>query len=304
MELFKNREEFEQIVNLTSEHFGIDNALIEKDYYVTCFLKRANDVIPGLVFKGGTSLSKCYGIIDRFSEDLDLTLDLEHFSQSKKRNALRLLINICEELNLTLVNRQKIEKHTHGNFNLYEIEYPNLYKSSDVDSGLKVEMTYIQRVYPCEKRKASSYITDFLLYNGNIDIIEEYHLEPFEVQVQSLERTLIDKVFALCDYYLLDSSNRNSRHIYDISKILETVNLDNQELKLLVDKVRKERKTNRTCVSAQDGVNISLLLREIISKQSFKKDYEGITMKLLMKQVGYDEAIEALEKIIKSKLFD
>ena len=49
-------------------------AIIEKDYYVTLVLKEIATRNPDIVFKGGTSLSKCYKIIDRFSEDIDLNI--------------------------------------------------------------------------------------------------------------------------------------------------------------------------------------------------------------------------------------
>ena len=49
--------------------------VIEKDYYVTMLLKLLSDKIPYIVFKGGTSLSKCYKVIKRFSEDIDITID-------------------------------------------------------------------------------------------------------------------------------------------------------------------------------------------------------------------------------------
>lgn len=66
---------FSDAILAASEYWNIAPALIEKDYYVTLILKRLNEEIPGLLFKGGTSLSKCYKLIDRFSEDIDLTLD-------------------------------------------------------------------------------------------------------------------------------------------------------------------------------------------------------------------------------------
>lgn len=56
MELFEHEEEFVQIISLASEYYGMDAALIEKDYFVTLFLKKAKEEVPGLVFKGGTSL--------------------------------------------------------------------------------------------------------------------------------------------------------------------------------------------------------------------------------------------------------
>lgn len=303
MELHKNQEEFLQSIKMASEYFGMDSALIEKDYFVTLFLRMANKAIPGLVFKGGTSLSKCYKIIDRFSEDLDLTLDTEHFSQGQRRASVKALMDVCAELGLDLVNREQIEQHTHGNYNCYQIEYPIVFASDGITTGLKVEMTYIQKSYPYETVKASSYIADFLANNGNADLITEYGMEPFEVQVQSLERTLIDKVFALGDYYLSGELQRTSRHIYDLSRLLTRVDLSAPELKPLVNSVRSDRKTNKTCLSAQDGVDVSWLLQKIVDEGAFRKDYEDSTMKLLTKPVGYGEAIVAIEKIVESHIF-
>ena len=87
MMLHNDKERFTEAVVSTGLQEGIPNALVEKDYYVTTILKSLNDEIPGLLFKGGTSLAKCYDVIDRFSEDVDLTLDKEHFTQGQKRDA-------------------------------------------------------------------------------------------------------------------------------------------------------------------------------------------------------------------------
>ena len=304
MKLHKNKVRFVEAITATSAMFGIEPALVEKDYFVTLFLRKAVERIPGLVFKGGTSLSKCYNLIDRFSEDIDLTLDDEHFTQSKKRNSIIDLITICEELGLELTNKEAIENHTHGNFNCYDISYPIIFPSEDVKSGLKVEMTYIQKCYPHEQAVATSYIGEFFAKNGNERVVAEYELNAFTVQVQSLERTLVDKVFAICDYYLSGNTVRNSRHIYDISKLLTKVDISACNLKSLVENVRKDRKPNKTCVSAQDGVIISELLGQIVSTEFFKQDYNETTLRLLTKTVYYDEAIKSLQVIIDSGLFD
>ena len=75
--LHKDRENFEQVILKVSEETGIDASIVEKDYYVTLFLKRIVEVIPNIIFKGGTSLSKCYKLIKRFSEDIDLNIEVE-----------------------------------------------------------------------------------------------------------------------------------------------------------------------------------------------------------------------------------
>ena len=304
MKLHNDKERFQEAIRATSTMFGIEPALVEKDYFVTLFLRKAVERIPGLVFKGGTSLSKCYNLIDRFSEDIDLTLDDEHFTQSKKRNSIKALIAVCDELGLELINKKTIEKHTHGNFNCYDIRYPIIFPSEDVKTELKVEMTYIQKCYPHEQGKATSYIGEFFAKNGNGRVVTEYELDAFTVQVQSLERTLVDKVFAICDYYLSENTLRNSRHIYDISKLLTKVDVSDSNLKLLVENVRNDRKPNKTCLSAQDGANVPELLKKIVETEFFRQDYDETTLKLLTGTVSYDEAIKSLQTVIGSGLFE
>lgn len=58
MRLHDDKARFSDAVIAASAEFGIDPALVEKDYFVTLFLKKASERIPGLVFKGGTSLSE------------------------------------------------------------------------------------------------------------------------------------------------------------------------------------------------------------------------------------------------------
>ena len=119
--------------------------------------------------------------------------------------------------------------------------------------------------------------------------------------MQTAERTLIDKLFALGDYYLADKVTEHSRHIYDIYKLLNVVDL-NYDLKALAVEVAAERKTHSACLSAQDGVDIAKLLREIIDKKVYKEDYEGITSALLFEPVEYDTAIKALETVLESDI--
>lgn len=148
MKLHNDKQAFSDTILSVSRELNIVPALIEKDYYVTLLLKALKNKIPGLLFKGGTSLSKCHKIIDRFSEDIDLTLDTEHYSQSKKRKANKTIIEICDELGLVLERRDFLEKHSHANYNGYIVEYPVMFPSDSLRPGLKVEMVFIQKTYP------------------------------------------------------------------------------------------------------------------------------------------------------------
>lgn len=60
----------------TANHLDIDVSYIEKDYLLTQFLYELSKLNPKIIFKGGTSMSKCYHVIQRFSEDIDLILNM------------------------------------------------------------------------------------------------------------------------------------------------------------------------------------------------------------------------------------
>lgn len=68
--------------------------------------------------------------------------------------------------------------------------------------------------------------------------------------------------------------------------------------------MKEERKLNKTCFSAQDDVDIYLVIKNIIETDYFKKDYEEVTIKLLTNQVRYYEAIKSLKILLNSKLFE
>ena len=149
---------------------------------------------------------------------------------------------------------------------------------------------------------ASSLIYDYLKHNGFTELIEQYGLEPFALNVQTAERTLVDKVFALGDYYLCDAVHEHSRHVYDIYKLLDVAAL-NDSMKQLVWDVFEERKPHANCRSAKDGIDVNTLLQEIVDKTVYKQDYEDITARILFEEVPYETAITALQKIIASGVF-
>ncbi len=301
MKLHNNKESFERLVRLVSDHYRIDPALVEKDYFVTLLLKELTARVPSLLFKGGTSLSKCYKIIDRFSEDIDLTLDENHQTQGQKRQMKVELVEACEVLGLNLTNFDEIRSRR--DYNCYKIEYSMQHPSVSIKPLLLVETTYITKAYPSELRPATSIIYDYLHETGYEAAIEKYELQPFEIRVQALDRTLVDKVFAICDYAVGERIKRNSRHIYDLSRLLTKVSLD-EKLKELVRDVRADRKSHVLCYSAQDGVNVPQILTEIVKSDIYKDDYGTITKAMMFKYVPYEEAIKALETIIASGVFE
>lgn len=129
------------------------------------------------------------------------------------------------------------------------------------------------------------------------DEIPLFGLEPFVMKVSSIERTFIDKVFAICDYYLSGgSTERQSRHVYDLYKMMDHVDL-NDPLAELFETVRVQRKGLYGCLSAEDGADVAGILRAIVESDAYRLDYKRVTSPLLYENVSYETAIEALPAI-------
>ena len=299
--LHNDKETFEQVILKVANETGIEPSIIEKDYYVTLFLKKIVELQPNIIFKGGTSLSKCYKVINRFSEDIDLNIDTQSKPTEGQRKKLKEnIVSIIDEFGFTLDNADNVRSRR--NYNRYIIDYPTVFSSNFLKEHLIIETAVYIKAYPCERLQATSIIYDYLKQNGYEDLIQKYGLEPFELNVQTASRTLIDKLYALGDYYLSDAVQEHSRHIYDIFKLSDIVSLD-ANLKQLVSEVFDERKPHEQCRSAKDGIDMNVLLQEIIDKDIYKKDYEDITEKMLFEDVPYATAIKTLQKIVDYKLF-
>ena len=120
MILHNDKENFEIAVRNASRYFNVSTAIIEKDYYVTLFLQELTKSLPNLVFKGGTSLSKCFKIIDRFSEDIDITLEQNSITTFNRKRVKTEIVNICEKLKLNLLNKD--ETRSRRDYNCYKID--------------------------------------------------------------------------------------------------------------------------------------------------------------------------------------
>ena len=294
--LHNNRELFEQAVLKTAEYLKIDAGIVEKDYYVTLILKEISLTVPDLVFKGGTSLSKCHKVINRFSEDIDLTVEYETKpSEGKRRSLKKNIVDTIEKSGLVLANPDEIKSRRE--FNKYIVDYPSIFTQAGLKNHLQIETMIKIRAYPNQEMNAASLIYDYFVKEGFSELIGEYELAPFTLKVQSAERTFVDKIFALADYYLADNVTEHSRHIYDLYKLLDKVQLDEQ-LKILFENVRIEREPHQVCLSAKESIKMSSLLKEIVDTDAYKEDFNNITSLLIFEKAEYEEAITSLKKII------
>lgn len=301
MFLHEDKELFKDVIEATAESQSQPIAIVEKDYYVTMILKLLSEEVPDCVFKGGTSLSKCHHAIDRFSEDIDIAFS-EDLTQGQRKNLKdKTIAGISRRLGLPISDWENARSRR--DYNCYTFDYKPIggYIQESLLLGVKMEVSLGSVSFPTIKLPVDSYVYQYL-QQENEDIIREYQLQPFEMTLQSLERTFADKVFAICDYYISGKIQRNSRHIYDLYMLLPRIDLT-EEYKELVSEIRLHRAKLSICPSAQEGVVISEILEKIIKDEVYRSDYEAITTYFQHHPVGYKEAISAIRTIIASDVF-
>ncbi len=279
---------FEEALLGAAAEFSMSEEFIAKDYWAMTMLAEVMKRSQILVFKGGTCLSKCYGAINRFSEDVDLGIPYEHATEGMRRGIKRAVVESADVLGVEVSNLS--ETRSRREYNRYDIALGGAARS------LILETAVMTPASPYNIRPVQSFIGSFVEVR-DANLAKELGLLSFEVRANSLERTFADKVFAICDYYMSgDITARQSRHIYDLHKLLGMVSLDD-EMRSLMETVRTQRVGGYGNPSADDGVNLSAVLEEIVVKESYKSDYERITMPLLYEDVAYDEAVSALREI-------
>lgn len=299
MFLHKNdRELFRDVIVTVSDRMGIAVDIVEKDYYVTMILRELAKRSDKVVFKGGTSISKAYKAIDRFSEDVDITFTEHIGSARRKKLKYQILQPVSEVLDMPVANWEKIESDK--DYNHYDFVYRSVVNESDpLQPWVKVETALMSFAFPTETRDISNIIYD-CLQNSDPEIIADYCLDPFSMRVQTLPRTLIDKLFAVCDYYLMGKPRRNSRHLYDIYKLYPLISDDSAFADLIgeVYKQRSQMDPDRT-PAAQTGINIREVAEKLCAEDFYRKDYEETTEKLISDNIPYTEVIDFYNNLMR-----
>lgn len=296
MYLHEDRELFAEVVDAASDFHGLNRETVEKDYYVTMILKKLaqTEELP-CVFKGGTSLSKCFHCINRFSEDIDITFT-EHLGEARrKRLKYRVLAPIADDLGLLIRNWDSIESDK--DYNAYYFSYQPVmeYFNDAIRPEVKLETALVSYAFPTESRSVSNLAYDYLRIE-NKELVEKFGLAPFRMNVQSLSRTFIDKIFALCDYYLQGKSKRYSRHLYDLYKLRLLVPV-NAELRALALEVREHRSRLSICPSAKADIDIRSIIYEFCDADFYKMDYEKITEYFASDRVSYEDTIQTIKEV-------
>lgn len=316
-----DEKELNLIIRNTADKLNISSAIVEKDLWVCVILKYLFsdfEYKDYIVFKGGTSLSKVYKLIERFSEDIDLALDWQVLGYSldevysNRSNRKQEMFN--DEVNNKTVdflkgkmlnNLNDYFKKVLGNrtFKFYVDEfdkqticfdYPKMYSDPSILQVIRLEIGSLAEPIPSNKYKIKTYIEEAYpyIFDENINVIA----------VESI-RTFYEKITILHREANRTNGNyptRYSRHFYDVYKMLQTpireYGLKNIDL---LKKVIDFKKKFYTCNWAKYDEIMLGKLRLIPSEEAinvFAKDYDSMQNMLFGEKVSFETITNTLKE--------
>ena len=223
MKLFEHPE-FEQAMLRTAAQFGVSEQFVEKDYYVTEILRIVHrELGERAIFKGGTSLSKGWGLIKRFSEDVDLFVNPEKFEPPPGKNRMdRILKQLADAVGthpaLTWFTEESrptggLGREDHFGYDSHFDALPG------VRSAVRLEPGIQSGSFPTETVPINSLVAQFLSEQDQAGMAED--LAGFDMVLLHYRRTFVEKLFALHGKVmrLLEEGHplaRDARHYPDL----------------------------------------------------------------------------------------
>ena len=256
-----NKEILEELILNVNSRTGIRNDILEKDYYVCLVLKELASKQNELqaYFKGGTAVYKILDHMNRFSEDIDLTVKVnENESNNSNKTRLKKSALGYDIDGLILVDDETIDKK--GSITSF-YKYDSLFSLNEL---FKSERIQIESTSFTVSEPVSTYTIEPLVYKYATEeekniLKEKYNISEFEIEIIKFERIFIDKIFAAEFYYERKMYEDVSKHLYDISIMIKNDNIkellkNKSELSKLIGYKRKEEKSRIGGISEEKDI--------------------------------------------------
>ena len=316
MRLHENEKLFNELIRSVAHRMEIAEIYVEKDYWVTLALYHIfqNDTKRETIFKGGTALAKCFNVIERFSEDIDLVMIRKEGEGNSKmerkvKRPGKTIEAILPEIFVKQLTNKKgmIRKTAHT----YEKYFDG--KFGQARDFIVLETTYLGRFEPFHDSQINSYIGETLIEANQQDIAEEYNMLEFTAQVLHVNRTLCEKIMSLVRWSYgedpIQQLKDKIRHTYDINQLLkvEEVNtfFESDEFFSMLESVKEDDllsfKTDNEwlCYPLKDALIFSQT-EEVWSK--LKSTYTNEFSRLVYGKLPFESEIDTTIRRVAQKL--
>lgn len=259
MILHKNKTLFRNLVAKTADDLNLDESIVLKDYYVVLVLKILFSQMQNLVFIGGTSLSKCFNLIQRFSEDIDIVAIGE-----KRRQKQKLTTNAVEVLQKFWDSAIENDNDVFSDFKEAYLSYETHQKST-LDQRVKLELITFTDPFPTILKQVKTLISQSM----SREEIRNYKMHAIKVRTQEPYRTMVEKIVLEKEIYKdiqaglnpSETHTKRARDFYDIHKIFEyyqnSIPFNKNEFLRMIES-RASHRRNRTTIKAEEFNDLSL----------------------------------------------
>ena len=212
-------DDFADLLNAAASAKRIPAAILEKDYYLTRALRAlAEDHSGKFLLKGGTSLSKGWQMLQRFSEDIDLLVKSDGIEgKTAKHTRLKSCAEAIEKTggfrSSKVINSEKgVHRAVEFSYISVAMDLLGLGKTVLLEAG------YRGNTSGSVKRNVQSMIAEFASSREQANLAAD--LTAFEIEVQSLPRTFVEKLFAAHAAYTKNhAAGGKARHYYDLYEL-------------------------------------------------------------------------------------
>ncbi|MCH5243829.1 MAG: nucleotidyl transferase AbiEii/AbiGii toxin family protein [Lentimicrobiaceae bacterium] len=229
MILHQNNNLFRQAVQVTAEELQMAPEFVEKDYWICQILQNLSRhrYAEKIVWKGGTSLSKAYGIIKRFSSDVDFAILAEGLSQNQQK---KLITRIGHDITEELTEMDMVETIKNNRFRKTFHSYESVIRQRNsrynfLGNHVTVEINTYGNPYPYVQRSVHSFIAEMMERRERTDMLKEMDMAPFIINVLDKRRTLCEKVVSLLRFSFEDDPVKGLvskvRHFYDLYYLMK-----------------------------------------------------------------------------------
>jgi hypothetical protein len=213
--------DFQDLLRAAADWKKRPTAIVEKDYYLTRALHALSASHAGeFILKGGTSMSKGWNLLERFSADLDILARSEAgWGASKRHGRLKALRDaIAQTKGFALDREDRRTRAETGVSSSAVYRYESV--ASDVPGlgrNILFEAGFRGAADVAVKQPILSIVAEYARDKGEEKLADD--LQGFEIELQDLPRTFVEKLFAIHAAYAKDLANNRMRHYYDLSRL-------------------------------------------------------------------------------------
>ncbi len=286
-----------EVLQGLAEELAINPAFLEKDWYATQalrILQSLNTPAFTAIFSGGTCLSKAYGLIKRFSEDLDFRVQgTEIESRLARREYVAKVIDTLTKSHL--FENITVKKEDQSTKATLTIKYPQFTQMEEgLRTHLKLELLFKEICLETQLKPVQSLADQFLRTdNATFEVV---CISPIETAAEKLSALLWRTLYSNQDF-----DPTLLRHLYDLASLKDVIRSNQSQFKKLLEQIYQADQSKRDNQHSFESLPQALkhLYQVLVSQPKYKKAYQSFVENMCYdtNTLSFEEALSDIQDL-------